>query len=327
MDQLHLQAFLQPSLEQMKQPWKADLLRHIAQQQLPAEVAGAHRWLLEGDMRLTWLRWFIEDYVDIGGVRKSIKADSVERVGFADIFSIVFERLLEEDRTSSRPDIKDTAMIISRLALLLLDRSGPLASRTIPENIKYRLATQSPDGPRCALCGFKFQEESVDWFMGLLRTKPEYAVRLVDVVRPRGLSSSDFEIQVDHIVPVSRGGETRLSNLQLACGWCNSSKNDYTYMYDASFFSHDSVEVKDLGLFRRPRRFWVVRMTSLIGKCEDRSGCHATLADSELFLAPRRSAQVLNPVSAKVFCRRHDPWYKARLIDRAVIAAERPLTS
>lgn len=321
MDQIYLQTFLESSLEQMQQPWDAELLRRVARPQLPPEIAGSHRWLLEGDLRLTWLRWFIEDFVNIDEVRKSVQSGSVERAGFAEVFSTVFSRLLDEDAESSRSEIKATAIMISRLALLLLGRTGTLASRVIPENLKYQLATQSPNGPRCALCGYKFREDSVNWFLGLAAERPAHVVRLIDVVRPRGLYPSDLGIQVDHIIPLARGGETSLSNLQLACGWCNSSKNDYTYIYDASFASSESVVVKELGQFHLPRRFWVVRMTSLIGRCEDRSGCSASLTDSELFLAPRRSSAVLNPVSAKVFCKRHDPWYKARLVDRSTFVA------
>jgi 5-methylcytosine-specific restriction endonuclease McrA len=37
---------------------------------------------------------------------------------------------------------------------------------------------------------------------------------------------TDFDIQIDHRHPISRGGDNRLSNLQLLCGLCNRRKSN-----------------------------------------------------------------------------------------------------
>lgn len=38
--------------------------------------------------------------------------------------------------------------------------------------------------------------------------------------------TKDGPFQIDHVVPVSRGGNHGLSNLVVACQWCNCSKGD-----------------------------------------------------------------------------------------------------
>jgi len=37
---------------------------------------------------------------------------------------------------------------------------------------------------------------------------------------------SNFDLQYDHVLPVSRGGATTVQNLQLLCADCNSRKSD-----------------------------------------------------------------------------------------------------
>src|ERR1700751_3615461 len=56
------------------------------------------------------------------------------------------------------------------------------------------------------------------------RRRPNRAMREVVHRRDGGRCrhcGSDFDIQYDHILPVSRGGETTVENLQLLCGRCN----------------------------------------------------------------------------------------------------------
>jgi len=50
----------------------------------------------------------------------------------------------------------------------------------------------------------------------------------------------DVPLEIEHIVPHSRGGSNRVSNLTLACHKCNQTKNNLT----ASEFGHSEVQVK-----------------------------------------------------------------------------------
>lgn len=57
------------------------------------------------------------------------------------------------------------------------------------------------------------------------------ALRLAVLARDRyrcAYCGSRLNLQCDHILPVSRGGETTLANLRSACRDCNLSKSDRT---------------------------------------------------------------------------------------------------
>jgi len=47
---------------------------------------------------------------------------------------------------------------------------------------------------------------------------------------PYDFSSDTFEIE--HFIPLSKGGNNNLDNLALSCGGCNSRKRDYLTGFD-----------------------------------------------------------------------------------------------
>ena len=63
---------------------------------------------------------------------------------------------------------------------------------------------------------------------------PSAAVRIRVMKRDRfqcsycGAPGTDAELEVDHIIPVSRGGSHHMSNLTTACRGCNQEKSDGT---------------------------------------------------------------------------------------------------
>jgi 5-methylcytosine-specific restriction endonuclease McrA len=65
---------------------------------------------------------------------------------------------------------------------------APAAPRREPIPREIRLAVWQRDGGRCVECG------------------------------------SDFDLQYDHVIPLSMGGATSVQNLQLLCADCNRAK-------------------------------------------------------------------------------------------------------
>lgn len=61
---------------------------------------------------------------------------------------------------------------------------------------------------------------------------PSAAVRIRVMKRDRftctycGITGADAELEVDHIIPVSKGGSHHMSNLTTACRKCNQKKSD-----------------------------------------------------------------------------------------------------
>ena len=61
---------------------------------------------------------------------------------------------------------------------------------------------------------------------------PSAAVRIRAMKRDKftcqycGISGSEAELEIDHIVPISKGGSNHISNLATACRKCNLEKSD-----------------------------------------------------------------------------------------------------
>ena len=61
------------------------------------------------------------------------------------------------------------------------------------------------------------------WYRVLIHERDEYRCQYCGV---RNTDQSDPVYHVDHVVPVSRGGRTELTNLQLLCSQCNLAKGN-----------------------------------------------------------------------------------------------------
>lgn len=72
---------------------------------------------------------------------------------------------------------------------------------------------------------------------GKVSNKIRFAVYERDGYRCR-FCGSDFDLEIDHILPISKGGKSNVSNLQTLCHNCNYSKSnsvDYANKYGKSF--------------------------------------------------------------------------------------------
>ncbi|MFI9633598.1 HNH endonuclease [Nocardia sp. NPDC051929] len=167
--------------------------------------------------------------------------------------------------------------------------------------------------PRCYLCGYCFKDSARDRFLGRPIDRPE-PLALVDFVRPRGRTSRDLCIEIDHVTPLAAGGNNEVENLRLACGWCNRVKSSHTNLFDTTSWALGKINHPTLGVVAIPQPLWVLRFVATRGRCESPTGCSARLANSEIFVAPRRRGGALTPTNLAAFCQRHDPWATERYI-------------
>lgn len=207
-------------------------------------------------------------------------------------------------------DLESDELIRFTKAILARIRSRVVRTQRSQQD-KLALLERNLD-PRCHLCGSLFDSREIDDFIsGIRHTTP--LPSFLDLFRPKGRKERDSQIEIDHVVPVSRGGSDEVDNLRLACGWCNVSKSASEMVLsigerrESVFFEGES--------FLIPRRSWVVNIVSRIGRCQE-SGCKSSLENAELFVAPKQAVGDANPLNLRVVCCDHDDWSIRRLVDR-----------
>lgn len=256
---------------------------------------------MRADIYLEWAVWFAESHVDplpfstgamtygefVARVRDSVAINypfmnETNRKSLAEIILKLSTSRAESYRESHRTSIAD------RDRKVLLECSGV-------------------DRPRCAICGFSFPDEAIARF--LKESSRQIKTPLyVDYLMPRGVRVADLLIEVDHVVPVARGGNI-FENLQLCCGWCNRHKGAKESLYEVAGATR-RLQLGGLSI-SSPQPFWVVRSIGAEGKCTD---CGATTTTRNLRVALKSDAGTANPWNLKVVCDEHDPSYSSRLV-------------
>jgi hypothetical protein len=133
---------------------------------------------------------------------------------------------------------------------------------------------------------------------------------IYDCLKPTRISEWHSKIYVDHIRPIARGGTNKTKNLQLLCGFCNSSKKDFMTVFDQSLTSEPIfIKHPKVGSIQLSSWFLVVRMLAG-GKC---ASCGQSSREAELTVAPITLSRTINPSNIIVTCYKCDPLKKRGL--------------
>jgi hypothetical protein len=296
--------------------WQQLPLHRLASRQTPPDILGQYAWLLEADVAMTWMGWFIDGLVD----RKRYIA--TQDLGYAHLYAKVQEELRERDSILPIDELRKAAAALSEFAWEDILRRRNASRRAIPESARRELWFTAEPSPRCYLCGYLFTIQARDRYLdrGKARglTKADLPL-LVDFTRPRGLVPRDMAVEVDHTAAVAAGGGNQLENLRLACGWCNRTKGARDRLYDAPATCAGTITLRALGAVSIPQPLWVLRVVATRSRCEHSSGCSAKLESHELFLAPRNLRGELNPINCAVYCAEHDPWVTDRYVGHSSV--------
>jgi hypothetical protein len=290
----------------------SDLLT-ISANAFPDELLYRNDTVLRADIFALWFRWFTE------GLCNPLRYVRDETKTIVDVMADTFSRvnlIFSHEPEPQRMKLTEQ-LALHIMAEVTRQRQLGRTNATLAE--KQELIDDSGDKPRCWICGFAFSKDAIDRFLkkrsGILLDPLEF----VDILMPRGLSSRDISIEVEHKLPVASGGGGK-DNLALACGWCNKSKGARTSIYDADARApRCSYTLGPHTWHELPHPFWTVRLLATRGKCEFHSGCSADVTNAELFIAPSDHRGSPNPCNLHVFCAQHDPYATHRFYGREVV--------
>lgn len=295
--------------------WDESSLRSLAGLQMPQSLMGQHSWLLEADVRLSWARWYVDGLVDCSRFIRD-KGET-----YARLYAEVISTLRTLHPLQPVDELRAMATAVAEMAWDYVERMRNAGRRSIRPSVRKELWHAAEPHPRCYLCGYLFPARARDRFLG--RTTPEEGLEqtppLLDFTRPRGEVSRDVQIEVDHVTAAGKGGSGSVSNLRLACGWCNKVKSDRRSILDAPATFKGICVTAELGEVAVPQPTWVLRIVGTRGRCESPGGCDARLDTQELFIASRNEHGSITPTNAMVTCAEHDPWNTARWVGRGAL--------
>ena len=302
--------FLQSVLADSGGCWDQTRLAKIAGTSAPDVILGKNHDLIRSDVHQQWAKWFVESFVDPRSYN-AVEYDYLKV--FKDVWEAVNIHLSHIPHTQKR----SAASLIAKSVREFADAINIVRKR---ESIGYRnkrlLLDLSGSPPRCWHCGYIFSQEAIEMYLG--NSKNEIRMpHLFDVLRPRGIISTDLKIEIDHLVPFSNGGNDD-DNLILSCGWCNRHKSNHVSIYDVSGVPI-SCAANEIGISSVPRPFWVLRVLSIRSSCEFHNGCDKSSKNEQLMIAPVCSKGALNPTNLMVTCLEHDPLKERRFQPRNVI--------
>lgn len=273
---------------------------------MPDRVLGSLGEVLRGDAYRQWANWFLGTICDV---------DRYARLGtaYAHIYADVLNYIRFSMTELSGREAADLAGQVAKLAHAEARRRSANNARS-PINIalRHQLVDIADGKPYCWVCGWRFQQESIDRFLGLSTDPPE-APRLIDIFKPIGLNRRHLQIEVDHVTPFSRGGADSGENLRLSCGWCNAHKSDRSSIYEVS--GEARVAKGSSHIWALPQPFWVVRVLAM-----EAEGGGLSPKDGELTVALRNPNGSVNPSNLMAVTYKNDPMGAARFQNDDVVA-------
>lgn len=290
------------ALQNIAGGWSENV-NQLAMLQAPQNLLGRHIDILRGDINEQWARWFVEGLAD---PRRFAKEKTTYPFLFEEVLKSIELKFHTEKTRSEKDEIAVlTANIIHDASNLI---SAERRRRKLTEDERRVLLDISGTDPRCWICGFAFSEQVVESFLSCQKIKVELPP-FVDILKPRGLVERDLEIEVDHVVPFSKGGD---KDLKLACGWCNRHKSANMSIYDVAGQPR-IAGANTLGIISLPQPFWIVRLLALGRKCEHPDGCNKSVENAEMTIVAIRDGGALNPINLRITCYEHDPMGNKRL--------------
>lgn len=304
--------------------WDGVLLAEYSARAFPYEVLFRARDIVQADVYLEWIRWYAEGLVDPS---RFVNVQTPYGVIFEAVLKAIDKRFV--DRT-----LDEKKRLSSAIATYLQWRVDNLKHLAMSRNrkrlslsVRRHLVELAGAPPRCWITGRPFSKESIAAFLfdpedqgtATIGSEPPL---YVDVYRPIGLTRRDEAIEVDHVMPMSRGGSDE-DNLRLACGWANANKRHHVSLYDVpGGVRHSVVRAnEDLVPPTLPQPFWVVRLLATRRRCEHPGGCSAHVANAELTVAPIEKIGAPTPTNLRVVCSRHDSMSEGRFVPRKVAAS------
>lgn len=309
MEFAEISSFLSATADKLEACWDMNVLSNIATQRVPDFVMSGRGALLRADINMLWTQWFIESIYDPETLANSSK-------GYAFVFKAVQQRIpfiFPEIPPNERNAL---AQNLAKLINKEVQRRETRERISITLDQKKLLWDISGPEPRCWICGYKFTKWAEDKFLGYVDDVQVSLPQFVDYTTLHGLTQRDISVEVDHAVPLSKGGNNE-DNLRLACGWCNSHKSDRISLYSVSVKPRIILHSK-LGKQSIPHPFWVVRLLSVRRRCEYEGGCDKSVDCEQLTVLPRHPEGAMNPTNIRVTCFEHDSLGSNRLVSRKI---------
>ena len=262
-----------------------------------------------GDAALLWMHWFVDSIVD------------VERYGNSKLELLDAVAKAVDGRFSGESDALKGALRKAVVQIAYRRTRRARVKRRTPEE-KRQLLAGAGHPARCWICGFPFRTADIRRFVRIpLGSSQKKLPEEVDFMAPRGLTEGDTGIEVEHVMPVARGGVDEFSNLRLACGWCNRKKGAGESIYGPGERPKKFLHPR-LGRVSTPHGFWVVRLMVLAQKCQIDPYCSKKSTNSQLYVAPKGEYGAPSPMGLVVCCRDHDPIRSVRFVPRGTVAHE-----